>query len=59
MATHADPVDDFDIWEPPIYSDIELSHFQNERGLVIYQPGCFNGQAYIQSDCFVDTYDVR
>jgi len=60
MSTQsANPDDDLDIWHPPIYTDIGLSQFQNERGLIVYAPGCLNGKAYIQSDCFVDTYDVR
>lgn len=55
-------VDDGDlaIWDTPLHRTIELAHLETSEGeLVVYFPTEETAEAYLQSDCFVDTYDAR
>jgi len=60
MSVEAADHEDLPVWDPPIFTVIQLADFERTDGvLIVYGPEIAEGRARIESDCYVDTYDVR
>ena len=60
MAQSHSRDDDLPVWDPPIYQPIELTAIDVEDGarLIVSHPDRYADE-WIDSNCFVDTYDAR